>query len=295
VTTVRLQARHLPYDAPRLLAFVGAHAVAEVETWRDGAWTTSLRLPGGPAVAVVTAAADGVHVALHGVSAVDHPVALQRLRDVLGLDQSVSVAVRVLARDPRLADLLGRRPGLRVPGALDGVELLLRTIIGQQVSLAGARVAAGRLAAAAGEPLPRDLARPGLSLLWPTPSAVAALDPAAEPGPDGVRALAMPATRRRSVVGAAAAAVACGGLPARADLLALPGIGPWTADYVDLRARADPDVFLPTDLAARRVVEPWVADQVGDGGRVGVADRARLWAPHRSLALLHVWAHYLDL
>jgi AraC family transcriptional regulator of adaptative response / DNA-3-methyladenine glycosylase II len=283
-----------PHDPARLLAFVGAHAVAGVESWDGETYRRVLDLPDGPALAAVTAHDGGYRLSLRlprpadphspNASAIE---AVRLVRRLLAVDHDVAEAEQQLAVDPLLGPLVAVRPGLRLPGSLDHAETLVRTVLGQQVSLAGARAAAARLVAAHGDPLPaawQGLA-PGLTAGWPRADVLAALDPT-DP------ALAMPAARARTVVAAAAAVVAAGGrLPSPAQLLALPGIGPWTSDYVDLRCRAARDVFLPGDLGVRRALE-----------RLGVpaapreaAALATRWTPYRSLALAHLWAAYLDL
>ncbi len=287
--THRLAARG-PHDTARLLAFLGAHAVPGVETWDGACWTTAMRLPGGPAVVRVEVAAPGVdravvQVRLDLTDPADEPVALERLRHALDLESDVADAERLLAGDPLVGPLVARRPGLRVPGTTDPWETLVRTVIGQQVSVAGARTVTAALVQAVDHRLPEALrgGTPQLTHVFPPAAAVAAL-------PADTTALRMPRARARAVL-AAAAAFAATDLPTRAELLALPGIGPWTVDYLDLRARRDPDVLLVTDLAVRRAVE-----RLGhDGSPAALRELGRRWAPHRSLAMLHLWAEYLGL
>ena len=178
-----------------------------------------------------------------------------------------------------LGDLVRATPGLRVPGQVDGDETAIRTVIGQQVSVTGARTVAGRLVVEHGRPVESDV--PGLTHLFPDAATLAAADPTTLP---------MPRARGRALVGLAAA-LADGRVlldrgPDRDDvrraLLELPGIGPWTADYVAMRALGHPDVFLPTDLAVRRLL----AGLATPGG--GDPDPER-WRPWRSYALMHLW------
>jgi AraC family transcriptional regulator of adaptative response / DNA-3-methyladenine glycosylase II len=212
---------------------------------------------------------DGVYRRVVGgprVIGLDDPAA----RPILGRDPSAADAY--LARDPVLGPLVAARPGLRVPGTVDGGELAIRAVLGQQVSLAAARTLAARLVARAGP----SLARPEgtLTHAWPAPDAVVAAAPS----------LPMPEARRRTV--AAVAGALAGGLrlepgaDARAELLALPGVGPWTAEYIAMRALADPDAWLPTDLGVRRGL-----------ARLGVgAEVADAWRPFRAHAVMHLWA-----
>ncbi|MGV9612864.1 DNA-3-methyladenine glycosylase 2 family protein [Nocardia xishanensis] len=171
------------------------------------------------------------------------------------------------------ADRVVFTPGIRVPGCLDGPELLLRTMIGQQISVSAAATHTARLVEALGEPVEGPVPR-----LFPTPDVIAER---------GAEVLTGPGRRVRSIVGAAAA-LAAGDLQLHAgrtaadlrrDLLALDGVGPWTADYVTMRLLADPDILLDTDLVVRQG-----ADLLG----IDLSDTAR-WAPWRSYLSMHLW------
>jgi len=216
----------------------------------------------------------------------DATAASAALRRLFDLDADGAVVDAALGADPLLGPLVRATPGLRRPGAVDGTEALVRAIVGQQVSVAGARTILGRLAHESGEALPPRLAAVagGLTHAFPTAVALADRDPVELP---------MPRARARALV-AAASAVDAGHLdlsPAadrahtRSALLDLAGIGPWTADYVRLRALGDPDVFLPGDLAARR----GLAAVGGPGDPAGAAAAAEAWRPWRSYALHHLW------
>jgi AraC family transcriptional regulator of adaptative response / DNA-3-methyladenine glycosylase II len=167
-----------------------------------------------------------------------------------------------------------------VPGHVDGVELAARAIIGQQVTVVGARTLATRLVGELGTPL--ELAGDHqVTRLFPTAEALAEVDP---------ERLAMPRARGRALA-AVADALADGSVvldrsadraEVRAGLLALPGIGPWTADYVAFRVLGDPDVFLPTDVGVRHAAERLGIDDV--------ADHSQRWRPWRSYALIHLWS-----
>lgn len=269
-----LLAAEPPYDGPRLLGFLGAHAVPGVEHWDGTTFTRSLRTPDGVVVVSMTAAQDGILV-----DGTMEPAVLQRLRHLMATTASTAEAERHLAVDVVIGASVLARPGLHAAGSADHGETLVRTVVGQQVSLKGARAALGKISAALGEPLRRP--RAGVTTTFPSMAALAAHDPMLLP---------MPRARARTVVACAAAVVDERGLPPRQRLLELPGVGPWTADYVDLRCHQDPDVFLPTDLAVRRVLE-----RAGhDGSPRAAAERASAWAPHRSTALMHLWATYLE-
>jgi AraC family transcriptional regulator of adaptative response / DNA-3-methyladenine glycosylase II len=202
------------------------------------------------------------------VVGLDDPAA----RPILGSAGTAAAADTALGRDPVLGPLVAARPGLRVPGTVDGGELAIRAVLGQQVSLAAARTLAGRLVAVAGDPLGE--VHGTLTHAWPTPEAIVEVAPS----------LPMPRARQRTVA-AVAGALADGlrlepGVDARAELLALPGVGPWTAEYIAMRALADPDAWMPTDLGVRRGL-----------ARLGVgADVSEAWRPFRAHAVMHLWA-----
>jgi AraC family transcriptional regulator, regulatory protein of adaptative response / DNA-3-methyladenine glycosylase II len=211
------------------------------------------------------------------------------VRRLLDLDADPVAVDTLLGADPALAPSVRKRAGLRSPGSVDGFEMTMRTIVGQQISVRGARTVLGRIVAAHGR-----VAFDGEPWrLFPTADEVAALDP---------ESLPMPKARARSVL-ATAAAFAAGSIrldpgvervDVRAALLALPGIGPWSADYLLMRAAGDPDVLLTTDLGVRKAAGALGADLGADpDGRASSARRdwARHdWAPWRSYATHHLWA-----
>jgi AraC family transcriptional regulator of adaptative response / DNA-3-methyladenine glycosylase II len=158
-----------------------------------------------------------------------------------------------------------------VPGAVDGAELAVRAVLGQQVSLRAAATLAGRLVAAVGEPLAAPVG--GVTHLFPAPAAIAGLDPADLP---------MPRARARTLLGLAGALA--DGLDLR-EVGTLPGIGPWTAGYIALRALGDRDVFLAGDLGVRRALERLGADP-RPRAAAALAER---WRPYRSYAMHHLW------
>jgi AraC family transcriptional regulator of adaptative response / DNA-3-methyladenine glycosylase II len=188
----------------------------------------------------------------------------------------------VLGADAVLAPLVAASPGRRVPGTVDGGELAIRGVLGQQVSVVGARTLAGRMVAALGAPL----AEPdgALTHVFPTPAAIA---------DDELSSVGMPESRRRALRALARALDDGLALDPGADrddvttrLLALPGIGPWTVSYVSMRALADPDAFLPTDLGVRHAL-----DGLGQPSDPAAASTlAERWRPWRAYALQHLWA-----
>jgi AraC family transcriptional regulator of adaptative response / DNA-3-methyladenine glycosylase II len=282
--TMRLAVR-TPFAGRRLLDFLAYHLVPGVEVAAPGWYARTLDLPHGPgtvrlALADLPAGGTGFVVAEFWLDDLrDTAAASERVRRLLDADCDPSAVDQQLGADPVLGPLVRATPGLRVPGQVDGDETAIRTVIGQQVSVPGARTVAGRLVAAHGREVRSPV--PGLTHLFPDAATLAALDP---------ESLPMPRARGRALVGLARALA--GGTvvldrgpdrdDVRAALLALPGIGPWTADYVAMRALGHPDVFLPADLAVRRLL----AERAGSAG----ADPdPETWRPWRSYALMHLW------
>jgi AraC family transcriptional regulator of adaptative response / DNA-3-methyladenine glycosylase II len=272
-----------PFAGDELLDFLALRAVRGVEAIGHGWYERSLALPHGPGVVrveLVDRPAGYVPCRLTLADARDLAPALERTRRLLDADCDPVAVDDQLGGDPHLAPLVRRRPGLRVPGHVDGVELAARAVLGQQVTVAGARTLATRLVSELGSPL--ELAGDHqVTHLFPSADALAAVDPGQ---------IAMPRARGRALT-AVAAALADGSVVLdrsadRADvrhrLLALPGIGPWTADYIAFRALGDPDVFLPTDVGVRHAAERLGIDDI--------AARSQHWRPWRSYALIQLWS-----
>ncbi len=280
--TVRLAAR-TPFDGTRLLEFLAVRAVAGVEEVVDGSYRRSLDLPHGTGVITVTPAADHVVGAFRLDDLRDLNAAVARTRRLFDLDADPTSVDAALETDAVLRPLVARRPGLRVPGHPDGTELVMRAVIGQQVSVAGARTVAIRLTRRFGKPL--DAPTGSITHRFPDAETLATVDAAEYPMPRA----------RGEALRAVAVAIADGDLvidsgadrdELRARLVALPGIGPWTAEYVLMRAVGDPDAFMPTDLGVRRAFE---ANGL-DARPRAVVERAEAWRPWRAYANAHLWA-----
>jgi AraC family transcriptional regulator, regulatory protein of adaptative response / DNA-3-methyladenine glycosylase II len=288
---LRLPCR-VPFSPDSVLQFLGVRAVPGIEELDGTTYRRSLRLPHGHGVVSLTAqdSAEGGPVFVEGDLLLsdlrDLTTAVSRCRQLLDLDADPIAVQEAFRHDPILGDLVAANPGRRVPGAAEGFELAVRAVIGQQVSVSGARTVAGRLVLAAGELLPE--ASGGITHLFPTPTALMEL---AERDPS---AFSMPNSRRRALV-ALAEAVESGGVvidpgadpvELRASLVALPGIGPWTAEYVAMRALRDPDAFMPTDLGIRRA-----AHALGlPDDPAYLTELTESWRPWRSYAMAHLWS-----
>lgn len=272
-----------PLAAEALIAFFGLRAVPGIEQVERGVYRRSARLSGGPAVIELRAGAGSVDARVRLSSDADAPAAEAAARRLFDLDADpVAVADR-LGGDRLIGPLVRAAPGRRVPGHLDPIELAIRAVIGQQVSLAAAATVAGRLVGACGEPLAEPVG--SVTHLFPTPEAIATVAP---------RDLPMPRSRARALTGLAAALAGgevelLGGTElerTRQKLLSLPGIGPWTVAYIEMRALAGRDAFLASDLGVRRALE-----QLGEDGSPRAAARlAERWRPYRAYALQHLWS-----
>jgi AraC family transcriptional regulator of adaptative response / DNA-3-methyladenine glycosylase II len=274
-----------PLAANTLLSFLGARAVPGVEEVRAGAYRRSVRAEdGGTAVIAVTPAPEQDHVtlAISADRASDLAGLVHGARRAFDLDADPELIDAVLTRDTKLAPLVRRTPGLRVPGTFDAFELLIRAIFGQQVSVPGARTSLGRFAARFGRPL--DPPSGSITHLFPGPEQVAAIAPETLEMPRG-RAEAI---RRVAELVAVGKLDLSGNAPLEETLRVLGGIrgiGPWTLAYVAMRALRDPDAFLPGDLGVRRGFE---AVGLQPTSRE-LLDRAERWHPWRSYAVMHLW------
>ncbi len=304
----------MPIDLDRMLGFLAARAIDGVESVEGSRYRRTLQLPNGTGIVSRPAGEVGgpgrgagfVECELQLEDLRDLTAAVQRCRRLLDLDADPEAVTGYLSADPVLGPLARGCPGRRSPGHVDGNELALRAVLGQQVSVAAARRLGARLVAAYGKPLERPDG--ALTHCFPAAETLAATDPATLP---------MPRARAAALTGLATA-LASGDLSldpgaerdlAEERLLALPGIGPWTTAYIRMRALADPDAFLPGDVGVlgalgRLGALPGVPDVPGvsgvPGGR-GPAGRARAaraaaelaegWRPWRSYAVHHLWAY----
>ena len=279
---VRLATRQ-PFDAHGLLTFLGQRSVAGLEEWDGRTYRRTLALPHGHATVACEATPGGLLAEFRLADLRDLAPGVARVRRLFDLDADPVAIAEVLGSDPMLGPLLAARPGLRVAGCVDPHEIVVRAIVGQQVSLAGAATVVGRFVAAHGESL--GFTDPTLTHVFPT------VDRLAEADPSG---LSMPRARGAALVGICRA-LADGDLVLDpgvdrtgigADLQSRPGIGPWTAAYITMRGLGDPDVMLAGDLGVRHAV----AALGGDDRTREIERAAHAWRPWRSYAVAHLWA-----
>ncbi len=284
--TVRLDAQP-PFAAAPLMRFLSDRATPGVEGFDGVTFRRSIRTHGDRAVVVgLTPNPTRSHVMLE--AEIDDPTeladAVRASRRLLDLDADPVSIDAVLSTDPTLEPLVRAAPGLRLPGAIDGFELAVRAILGQQISVRAARTLAGRIVIRAGTELDRDRAIEGVTHLFPTPEQV---------GAASLEGLGI--TRRRvETIRRLAELVTVGDLvlaersdreAGREALLAVPGIGPWTVAYISMRALRDPDAFPASDLGVRegfqRLGLPTTAS--------AIAEYAERWRPFRAYAVMHLW------
>jgi AraC family transcriptional regulator of adaptative response / DNA-3-methyladenine glycosylase II len=275
---IRLPYR-VPYSWASISAFLAKRAVPGVEWVSDGRWHR--------------------HVAMDGqcghIEISDHPAKqtlvcrlslpstavlyslVERLRNLFDLDADPREIAGTLSRDPVLRRLQDQHPGIRVPGGWDGFELAVRAIVGQQISVAGATTVMGRIAERLGTSVD------GVHL-FPTPEQLMRADPSDLP---------MPQARARAII-QLAGAVADGTLDLsrwveaetlRESLIAIKGIGEWTAGYIALRVLSDPDAFLHSDLVLLKVARRLY----GDRNAAALLERSADWRPWRAYAGMHLW------
>jgi AraC family transcriptional regulator, regulatory protein of adaptative response / DNA-3-methyladenine glycosylase II len=286
---VRMNCRP-PFAGGTLLAFLARRAIPGVESVADGCYRRAMLLRHGKGIMEVTLCPGSPHVLLRLRldDLRDLNLIVQRCRQLFDLDADPMAIAAVLESDPTLAPLIAANPGVRVPGAADGFELAVRAILGQQISVAGARTLAGRLVAALGTPLAAPEGQ--LTHTFPTPAAIAQAPLAM------LQSIGL--TQQRSMtLSRLAQACAQGDLmldrgadvtQALACLRAIPGIGPWTAAYIAMRALGDPDAWPAGDLGLRRAWE-----QCGAGGDLAV--RAEGWRPWRAYAAMYLWGSLADI
>jgi AraC family transcriptional regulator of adaptative response / DNA-3-methyladenine glycosylase II len=272
-----------PYDWDAMLAFLATRALAGVENVTADAYRRTVEIGNATGWISITHAAQRHGLDLefaHSLMPV-LPMLLTRVRALFDLDARPDLIAKHLSRDRRLAASIAASPGLRVPGAFDGFELGVRAILGQQVTVKAATTIACRFVEAFGAPLATPYE--ALNRLTPLPERVAAATV------HDIARHGILATRARSIIALAATAnerLSLDGLRRHPDevmrrLEELPGVGPWTARYIAMRALRWPDAFPKEDVAVRR--------QLGGVSAAGAEAASQAWRPWRSYAVMHLW------
>lgn len=251
--SLRLPVR-APFAFEGVFGHLAATAVPGCEEVRDGAYRRTLRLPWGNGIVSLTPAPDHVRCLLVLDDFRDLMTATARCRRLLDLDADPEAIVEALGADPDLRAVVGKAPGQRIPRTVGEAEFAVRAVLAQQVSTKAASTHAGRLVAAYGRPV-HD--RHGaLTHTFPSIEQLAEIDPGH---------LAVPKARQRTI-NALVASLAdkslvldagCDWQRARGQLLALPGVGPWTAEVIAMRGLGDPDAFPASDLGLRLAAKSW--------------------------------------
>jgi AraC family transcriptional regulator, regulatory protein of adaptative response / DNA-3-methyladenine glycosylase II len=274
-----------PYDWPAMLAFLKQRAIPGMESVEGDCYTRAISLEGTQgSVSVRPGEANTLRVGIRIAQLSLVPGIIARLRRVFDLAADPRAICAHLSKDPVLAPLVAKRPGLRVPGAWDGFELAIRAVLGQQITVTAAVRLAARLVARYGEPLVTPVH--GLTHCFPRPEALAKAD---------LTKLGMPKSRADTLSAVAAAVVAdpdvfranCGLEEAVQRLRAIRGVGEWTAQYIALRQLREPDAFPASDIGVLRAL----ANEQGVRPKADeVLARAENWRPWRAYAAQHLWA-----
>ena len=262
-----------PFDADWVFDFLARRAIPGVEAVDGHCYRRRLREHGGDGGWLEVRWGDGALA----VSAAERLAArredyLDRVAEVFDVNADAADISAALGGHPRLAATVAQRPGIRVPGAWDAFELAVRAVLGQQVSVARATDLGARLVARYGDTLADG------TKAFPTPDQLAESTPA-EIGMPGRRGDAITGLARAQCSGALD--FGAPGDELQASLVAIPGIGPWTAQYIVMRAGRDPDAFLAGD---------WVILKRLGTTPAGAARMAEAWRPWRAYAVMYLWA-----
>ncbi|MBI6632982.1 DNA-3-methyladenine glycosylase 2 family protein [Pseudomonas paralactis] len=273
-----------PYDWAAMLGFLSARAITGLETVVAGVYRRSISVAGRHGwVSVEPGAGDWLEVTVDFPEPAAMPEIERRLRRMFDLDAVPEVINAQLAQDPLMAQLVAARPGLRLPGTWDGLELAIRAVLGQQITVVAAIRLAGKLVAQYGQALQTPHA--GITHLFPTPEVLAAAD---------LATLGMPKARGRTLSGVAQALLDDPQLfepkaslqDGVARLVALPGIGEWTAQYIAMRQLREADAFAPGDIG---LINALAALEGGPVSARQLLARAEAWRPLRAYAAQHLW------
>jgi AraC family transcriptional regulator of adaptative response / DNA-3-methyladenine glycosylase II len=268
-----------PFDWQALLSFLEKRALSGIEMVDDGEYRRTVAIDGTVGWIAVREESPALTARLSLSLTPKLPAVVDRLRALFDLDAQPQRVNEVLGRHRRLASLVRRRPGLRVPGAFDRFELAVRAILGQRVSVAAATTLARRLVDRFG--LRIDVGMPGLDRLFPDAQTLASveIEELVVVGLTQTRAAAIAALARAVSDGAIDLARPHQEVVDR--LVELPGIGPWTAQYIAMRALGWPDAFVAGDVVVHKALGARTAREA--------ETLANAWRPWRAYAVMHLW------
>jgi AraC family transcriptional regulator of adaptative response / DNA-3-methyladenine glycosylase II len=281
VVDLRLSCRE-PFDGGALLRFLEVRAVPGLEDLRGGTYRRALTLAHGSGTVELTPKPRAVHCVLRLDDLRDLATAVARCRRLLDLDADPLAITEGLGHDEVIGSLVRARPGLRVPGCVDGDELALRTLLGQHASLRAARKQTARLVERFGTPLEQPLGT--VTHLFPAAAVLAEADPKAI-ARLGLRRDALQTLAARLATGDVRIDVGSDPREALTRLLAIRGVGPWTAAHVAMRGFHDPDAFPHSDGGLRRALE--ALGRPHDSRSIAVLQRR--WRPWRAYAAVQLW------
>ncbi|PJK36796.1 3-methyladenine DNA glycosylase 2 [Pseudomonas sp. S10E 269] len=273
-----------PYDWAAMVGFLSARAIGGMETVEAGVYRRSISLRGQHGwISVAMGDGDSLDVEVGFPDPAALPEIERRLRTMFDLDAQPQLINPQLATDPLMAQLVAARPGLRVPGTWDGLELAIRAVLGQQITVVAAIRLAGKLVAQYGQPLATPHA--GITHVFPAAEVLAAAD---------LATLGMPKARGRTLSGVAQALLDDPRLfepqaslkAGVARLVALPGIGDWTAQYIAMRQMREVDAFASGDIG---LINALAALEGGPVSARQLLARAEAWRPLRAYAAQHLW------
>jgi AraC family transcriptional regulator of adaptative response / DNA-3-methyladenine glycosylase II len=270
-----------PFDWAGLLEFLRARAIDGVEIVDEDSYARTITIGDARGALRVRHATRGYYLTatVPASFATSIRAVAEQVRRLFDLGADPLTVADHLGRDPVLRSVIAERPGIRVPGCWSPFELAVRAIVGQQVSVTGARTVLGRIAATHGDAI--DTGVEGLTRLFPGPEKLARASIAGMP------------RKRAEAIGRLASAVLSSGaiLSSGASLeqsieslTALPGVGPWTAQYIAMRALGEPDAFPYGDLGLRKAA--------GENGMLSAAElskRSEAWRPWRAYAAMMLW------
>jgi AraC family transcriptional regulator of adaptative response / DNA-3-methyladenine glycosylase II len=272
-----------PYDWEAMIKFLTVRAIPGVEQVDDGVWSRIIALDEAQGiVSVCPGKGDTLLATIRFPLLTALPKIIARLRRVFDLAADPTAIGACLLEDAKLAPLIAARPGLRAPGAWDGFELSIRAVLGQQVTLQAAANLAGRLAREYGEPLAVPFGR--LTHAFPTPKALA--EARIEGGMPGSRARTISAVAQAVLDQPDILETAADLDEAVARLVAIPGVGPWTAHYIALRQLREPDAFPAADVGLMRAM---ANDEGIRPNAIELEALSQAWRPWRAYAAQHLW------